>query len=86
MHMLASWDIPYSGKLRELVKTVIFHEENGENFHRLLPFAMPVGATPPNFAEKTFTNSHRNVKFVEVFSLESFPLYSKSGELCVSQI
>ena len=67
--MLASWDIPYSGKLRELVKTVvIFHEENfcGENFHRLLPFAMPVGAKPPNFAEKTFTNS-RNVKFVKVF-------------------
>ena len=29
----------------------------------------------PNFAEKTFTFSHETAKFVNVFSLESFPLY-----------
>ena len=48
---------------------------HGENFHRLLTFAMPKDATPPNFAEKTFANSHKTMK---VFSLESFPLYGKS--------
>jgi len=30
---------------------------------------------PQNFAEKTFTNSHKTAKFVKVFSLESFLLY-----------
>ena len=29
----------------------------------------------PIFVEKTFTNGIRSVKFVKVFSLESFPLY-----------
>ena len=29
----------------------------------------------PNFAEKTFTYSHKTAKFVEVFSLKSFLLY-----------
>ena len=43
-----------------------------ENFHGLLAFATPKDATPPNFAEKTFTNSHKTAKFAEVFSLESF--------------
>ena len=36
---------------------------------------MPKDATPPNFAAKTFTNSHKTVKFVKVFSLECFPLH-----------
>ena len=81
------WETSEGENFRELVKIAIFHKENfcGENFHRLLTFAMPVGATLPNFTEKTFTNSHRNVKF-EVFSLETFLLHGKSGELCVSQI
>ena len=30
---------------------------------------------PPNFVEKTFMNNHKTVKFMKVFSLESFPLY-----------
>ena len=30
----------------------------------------------PDFAEKTFANNYKTLKFVEVFSLESFPLYS----------
>ena len=30
-----------------------------ENFHRLLTFAAPMDATPPNFMQKTFTNSHK---------------------------
>ena len=30
----------------------------------------------PNFTEKIFTNSYKTVKFVKVFSLDSFPLYS----------
>ena len=33
-------------------------------------------ATPPNFAEKTFANSHKTLKLAKVFSLKSFPLYS----------
>ena len=29
----------------------------------------------PNFMEKTFVGGSQTVKFVKVFSLESFPLY-----------
>ena len=47
----------------------------GENFHGLLAFAAPKDATPPNFAEKTFADSHKSAKFTKVFSLKSFPLY-----------
>ena len=47
----------------------------GENLHGLLNFAMPKDATPPNFTEKTFANSHKTTKFAKVFSLESFQLY-----------
>ena len=32
--------------------------------------------TPPNFTKKTFTNSHKTLKFAKALSLESFPLYS----------
>ena len=32
----------------------------------------------PNFTEKTFENSHKTVKFAEVFSLKSFPLYGNN--------
>ena len=38
-------------------------------------------ATLPNFAEKTFKNSHKTVKFMKVFSLERFPLYFFSAEI-----
>ena len=56
----------------ELVKNTIFMEET----HGLLAFAALKDTMLPNFKEKSFANSHKTVKFVEVFSLESFPLYS----------
>ena len=34
---------------------------------------------PPNFAEGTFTNSHKAARFTEVFSLKSFLLYGMCG-------
>ena len=39
---------------------------------------LPKDATLPNFAEKTFTNSHKTSKFVKVFffSYRSFLLYN----------
>ena len=42
------------------------------------PLVPPKDATPPNFTEKTFTNSHKTVKFAKVFSLESFTLYGRA--------
>ena len=39
---------------------------------------------PPNFAEKTFTNSHKTAKFAKVFSLESFLLSVYSTVLVTS--
>ena len=53
-------------KLSQIGEKYDFH---GENFRGLLTFAMP-----PNFMKKTFAN-HKTMKFAEVFSLESFPLY-----------
>ena len=52
------------------------HDSRGENFRRLLACAVPKDATPPNFAEKTFVNSHKTAKFAKVFFLKRFPLYS----------
>ena len=52
-----------------------------ENFRRLLAFAVPKDAMPPNIGEKTFTNSHKTMKFVEVFSFESFLPYGITCEL-----
>ena len=49
-----------------------------ENFHKLLACVMPKDATPQNFAEKTFANSHKPEKSATVFSLKSFPLYGRS--------
>ena len=46
-----------------------------ENFCRLLTFAVPNYATPPNCTEKTFAYSHKTARFAKVFSLKSFPLY-----------
>ena len=36
----------------------------------------PKDATLPNFLEKNFVNSHKTAKFVKIFSLESFLLYT----------
>ena len=36
----------------------------------------PKDATLPNFLEKIFVNSHKTTKFVKIFSLESFLLYT----------
>ena len=35
----------------------------------------PKDTVTQNFAQQTFTNSHKTAKFTQVFSLESFPLY-----------
>ena len=43
-------------------------------------FAVPKDAMPPNFAAKTFTNSHKTTKFMKVFFLESFLLYGTVHE------
>ena len=65
----------YSGKLLRLAEKYDFRRENLQG---LLAFATPKDATAPNFAEKTFTNSHKTAKFTKVFYLESFPLYGIS--------
>ena len=59
-------------KLLQIGKKCDFRKEN---FRRLLAFATPKDATSPNFVESTFANSHKTVKFAEVFCFESFPLY-----------
>ena len=43
------------------------YDFHGEIFRRLHAFAVPKDATLPNFAEKTFENSHKTTKFVKVF-------------------
>ena len=63
-------ELLYSRKLSQIGEKYDFHEEN---FHRLLTFAMPKDAMPPNLMEKTFASSHKTPKFTKVFSLESFP-------------
>ena len=75
--------IPYSGKLSRVKTFANWWKYNfcGENFRRLLACAAPKVATHPNFAEKTFANSHKTAKFMKVFSLESFPLYGMVSSL-----
>ena len=68
--------LPYSGKL-SMGKTFADQEEvtvsrrkllqNVKIYHRWVWHA-------PNFMEKTFTGGSKSMKFVNVFSLESFPL------------
>ena len=58
-------------KIRELVEKIFV-----ENTFADWLLVLPKDATPPNFVEKTFANSHKTSKFAKVFSLESFPLYS----------
>ena len=57
-----------------MVKNTIFAEKTFVDY-LLLPRRVPKDATPPNFAKKTFVNSHKITKSGKVFSLESFPLY-----------
>ena len=45
-------------------------------------FCSTKGATPPNFAEKTFANC----EIRESFSLESFPLYSNTWAVHVLHV
>ena len=71
-----SWGkISFSGKLlrRKLSQIGEKYDFLRVKFHTLLALAMPKDATSPNFAEKTFANSHKASKFVKVFSLEKFP-------------
>ena len=51
--------------------------ENKDFFGKRLEcsLVLPNNATPPNFKEKTFANSHKTSKFVKVFSLKCFLLY-----------
>ena len=43
------------------------------NLRGLLTFAMPKDTTPPNFAEKTYANSHKTAKFKKKFLPRKFP-------------
>ena len=70
------YHVPYSGKLSwEKVSRI------GENksFTKKTFAACSLGATknamPPNFVEKTFTDSHKTSKFTKIFSLKSIPLW-----------
>ena len=44
-----------------------------------------MNAMPPNFAEETFVNSQKknNMKFVNVFSLISYPLYTDRRDIYI---
>ena len=68
------YTIPYGGKL---LREKTFTDWGKIRFLRIARFCSAKGVTPPNFSEKTFTNSHKTTKFTKVFSLESFPLYSR---------
>ena len=59
---------------RKLVKNTIAVDKT---FVNLACFCRAKDTMPTNFAEKTFANSHKTVKFTKVFSLESFSLYGK---------
>ena len=68
------------GNVRELVENTVSRRK----LSRLLVFAAPKDAAPPNFAEKTSANSHKTAKIAKVISLESFrigpiPVPSYSG-------
>ena len=62
-----------AGNFHELVKNTI----------GLLAFAVPKDATPPNFTEKTFANSHKPAKFTKVLSWK-FPAIRYSLQHCVT--
>ena len=48
----------------------------GENFCKLLTFAAPKDATPPNLAEKTFMNSHKSHEIREKLSPSKVSRYT----------
>ena len=54
----------------EWVENTIFAEKSFAD----CSFVLPKDATPPNFTEKIFVNSHKTSKFAKVFCLESFLL------------
>ena len=64
------WWETFEGKTK-LVKNTIFAEKTFAD----CSLAVPKNTTPPNFVEKTFSNSHKIAKFTKVLSLKSFPLY-----------
>ena len=57
------------------------HQETieGENFHKIknypdcLPVLMPKDTAPPNFTEKTFVNSYKNLKICKSFLSRKLP-------------
>ena len=57
-------------KLPQIGEIYDFRGENfrGKNFHELLACVVLKDATPQNFAQNTFANSHKTVKFAKVFS------------------
>ena len=79
-HLAIVWDLTHciAGNFQERKLLQIGEKDDfwGEKFHKLLACATQKDTTPPNFVEKTFTNSHKTAKFVKVFSLKSFPLYT----------
>ena len=75
IHTYTMYRITENFRGRKLSRIDEKYDFRGEKFCGLLTFAVPKDATPPNFAEKTFSDSHKTPKFANVFSLESFTLY-----------
>ena len=70
--------IPYSGKLlweKRFAKW--WKKDSPEKTFKDCLLVPPKDGKSPNFEEKSFTNSHKTLKFAEVFFLERFPLYSQ---------
>ena len=59
---------------RKLSRIKIFAEKTFAH-SSLVP---PKDTMAPSFVKKTFTNSHKTLKFVKIFPLESFPLHSNT--------
>ena len=78
---IIQWETFVGENFRELVENKIFAEKTFVDCSLVLPVAPPEDATPLNFTEKTFTNSH---KTSNVYSLESFLLYSIITLKCIS--
>ena len=73
---LLKWLYMYSGKHSRVKTFAIWwkYDFHGENFRRLLTgVAAKKDAMPPNFTEKTFTNSYKTSKFCESFLPRKFP-------------
>ena len=65
--------LPYSGKLLrekpfcELEVNKTFMEKTFADCSLVSSIVPPKEATPPNFAEKTFVNRYKTLKFVKIF-------------------